>query len=180
MLELTLKIEVATPEAIAPYGHFVGARDGAAKFLSWPSGDVYGAIPITVGDGGELLLARMAAKQFPVQVGIIERHFKHTQTYLPFNGKPFVMVLGLESNGNLPDYTKLRAFLFQDASGIVMNTGVWHEFPHALEDDTQFAVILRAEAHVNTLKEPEYPHDAEGPDLERRVTKPRATIWVSH
>ena len=179
MIELTLKAETATPKSVAPFGHFVGAREGVAKFLSWPGVDVFGATPITVGDGGELLLVRMAARQFPVQVGIIERHFKHTQTYLPFNGKPFIMVLGTETDGDVPDYAKLRAFLFDDASGIVLHAGTWHEFPHAIENDTQFAVVLRSEAHVNTLENPAFPGDAEGPDLERRVTPPRATIFVT-
>lgn len=178
MQERTLTLEAATPESIAPYGHFVGARDGIVKFASWPGCDVYGALPLSVDDGGELLLVRKQAETFPVQVGIIERHFKHTQTYLPFNGKPFVMVLGTASVGNLPDYAQLRAFLFDGTAGIIMHAGVWHEFPHVLEDDTQFAVVLRAESHVNTLAEPAYPYDAEGPDLERRDTKPRITLYV--
>lgn len=179
MLEITLKVESATLESVAPYGRLVAAHEGSSKFLTWPGVDVYGATPITIGEGGELLLVKMAAQLFPVQVGMIERHFKHTQTYLPFNGKAFIMVLGIEAIDNMPDFTRLRAFLFENGSGIVLHTCIWHEFPHAINDDTQFAAILRSEAHINTLDEPLYAGDAVGPDLQRYAVHPRAKIFVS-
>lgn len=179
MIERRIVVERATPENIAPYGHFIAAREGVPKFLSWPGVDVYGSLPITIGEGGEMLLVKMAARQFPVRCGLIERHFQHTQTYLPFNGKPFVMLLGTPTEGDLPEYATLRAFLFDDNSGIIMHADIWHDFPYALEDDTQFAVVLRKEAHVNTNATPEYEHDADGPDLQRRAITPRATITVA-
>lgn len=179
MIERTIVVERATPETIAPFGHFVAARAGVPTFLSWPGVDVFGSLPIDIGTGGELLFVQMAARSFPVRCGLIERHFRHTQTYLPGNGRPFVMLLGLPTQGDLPDYDGLRAFLFDDASGIILHPDIWHDFPYALEDDTRFAVLLRAEAHVNTNTAPAYPNDADGPDLQRRAIAPRATITVA-
>jgi ureidoglycolate lyase len=168
----------ATLEAVAPYGYFVGAHGNVKKFASWPGTDVFGSFPITVGDGGEMLLVQMAPRIFPVVPSLIERHFKHSQTYLPFNGKPFIMLLGEPTDGDLPNYATLRAFLFDDSSGIILHADVWHDFPYALEPDTQFAVILREEAHVNVNLTPTHEFDADGPDLQRRGLKSRATITV--
>lgn len=168
----------ATPENVAPYGHFIGARETVAKFASWPGTDVFGSFPITVGEGGEMLLARTNPRPFPITCSLIERHFKHTQTYLPVDGKPFVMLLGTPTADDMPEYATLDAFLFDDSSGIILHADVWHDFPYALEADTQFAVVLRAEAHVNTNDTPAHVYDADGPDLQRRGLKNRATIII--
>lgn len=179
MPEFAVTVERATPETVAPYGHFIGARPSVPVFTSWPGTTVHGPMPIEVGTGGEMLLVSTEAKPFPVQCGLIERHFKHSQTYLPINGKPFVMLLGESTTGDLPNCEALRAFLFDDCSGIILHTGIWHDFPYALEGGTQFAVVLRQEAHVNTSSAPEHDMDADGPDLQRRAMRPRATI-ITH
>ncbi|WP_336952824.1 ureidoglycolate lyase [Sphingobium aromaticivastans] len=177
-MQYDIQVERATPENIAPYGHYLGGDEGVPIFTSWPGTMVNGPLPIEVGTGGEMLLVTTDAREFPVQCGLIERHFKHMQTYLPFNGKPFIMLLGEATEGDLPDYRTLRAFLFEDA-GIIMHKGVWHDFPYAIEDGTKFSVILREEAHVNENTVPEHDMDADGPDLQRRAMRPRATI-ITH
>lgn len=177
MADFQIVVERATPEAIAPYGHYVGAHEDTPVFASWAGTMVHGPLPIEVGTDGEMLLVTMDAKAFPAQCGLIERHYKHMQTYLPFNGKPFVMLLGEATEGDLPRYDTLRAFLFEDA-GIIMHADIWHDFPYALEDGTRFAVALRQEAHVNTNTAPEHEMDADGPDLQRRAMRPRATIFT--
>lgn len=177
MQDYRIVVEPATPANIAPFGHYVGAHADVPKFAAWPGVDVYGATPLVVGDGGEMLLVRMDARAFPVTCGLIERHPKHSQTYLPFNGKPFVMLLGAPTDADVPDYAGLRAFLF-DGGGIVLHPDVWHDFPYAIEDETQFAVVLRSEAHRNDNAEPAHPYDADGPDLQRRDMRPRASILI--
>ncbi|MFM6831134.1 MAG: ureidoglycolate lyase [Novosphingobium sp.] len=168
---------LATPENVAPFGHYIGAAPGVPVFTEWPGTVVHGTLPIELDTGGEMLLVTADARPFPVQCGLIERHFKHTQTYLPFNGKSFVMVLGEAGEADVPDYAALRAMLFCGA-GIILHKGIWHDFPYAIEDATQFAVALRSEAHVNTDAAPAYPMDADGPDLQRREIRPRAAIFT--
>jgi ureidoglycolate lyase len=176
--ERTIVIEDATPEAIAPFGVFVGAGAGVPVFAEWAGVTVHGATPITIGDRAELLHVTMAAGAFPATIELLERHPRHTQTYLSANGKPFVMVLGNETLDGLPGIGGLRAFLFKDGVGIVMHAGTWHEFPVALEDDTRFTVVLSADSHVNDLTDREYPLDARGPDLERFDMARRAGITL--
>jgi ureidoglycolate lyase len=173
-----IQVERATPESVAPFGRLLGDAPGVPVFARWEGATVHGPAPIEVGSGGELLLVTLAAKPFPVRCGLIERHFKHTQAYLPANGRPFVMLLGLPTTKDAPDYPNLRAFLFDGSAGIVLHKDVWHDFPSALEDGTRFCVILREEAHLNTNAAPRHAMDADGPDLQRRAMGPRAEIFV--
>jgi ureidoglycolate lyase len=177
MQPIDIVVEPATPEAIAPFGRYLGSAPGVPVYASWPGAKIEGSFPIVVGEGGEMLLCTLDARSFPVQCRLMERHFKHTQTFVPFNGRPFVMVLGAGSDSATPDPGTLRAFLFTDA-GIVLNEGVWHDFPYPVEDATRFAVVLREEAHVNLDPSPAYPMDADGPDLQRREIAPRAQVHV--
>lgn len=178
MNERRITVERATQQNIAPYGHFVGARENVAKFASWPGVDIFGGFPVNVVDKGEIILVRMAPRPFPIGCSLIERHFHHTQVYLPFNGKPFVMLLGEPTEEDLPNYATLRAFLFDDSAGIILHQNVWHDFPYALADDTQFAVVLSAESHVNTNVTPAHQYDADGPDLQRRGLKSRFAVTI--
>jgi len=179
MREITIQIEDATPDTIRPYGVFVGSADTTRTFAAWPGTTVFGEYPIKVETGGEILLVQTGAKSFPHKIAIIERHFQHTQTYLPFNGKPFVMILGTETEDGAPVLDKLRAFRFDGQAGIILAEQVWHDFPYAIEDDTQFAVVLSNISHINDLTEPLHPMEAEGPDLERRSVQARAVLSVA-
>lgn len=174
-----LQVEPATPCSVAPFGHFVGLHAQAPRFASWPGAVVQGGWPIEIGSGGELLHVQLAARRFPVTVELLERHGGHTQTYLGANGKPWVMVMGVATRPDgLPDLAQLRAFRFDAGSGIALHAGTWHEFPLALEDDTRFTVILRNQAHIDTLAAPLHPNDARGPDLERWDIAARAQVSV--
>ncbi len=178
MTQRFIRVQTATPDVVAPFGRFIGSHPDLPIFAQWPGVVVTGPTSINVEAGGEILHVRMQAAIFPARVLLLERHLKHTQTYLSANGRPFVMVLGARSIDGLPDAAGLKAFLFRDGEGVAMDPGVWHEFPLALEDDTRFTVILRSESHVNDLASPEHPWDARGPDLERYDMAARGEIYV--
>jgi ureidoglycolate lyase len=175
----TLVVEHATPDGVAAFGALIGAQSGGPVFARWEGVTVLGPVPIAIGGDSEILHAQMQAARFPAHVALLERHPRHTQTYLSANGRPFVMVLGAGSVAGLPDIAGLRAFLFKGGDGIVMKAGIWHEFPLALEDDTRFTVILSAASHINTLDAPTHPADARGPDLERYDMAARADVRVA-
>lgn len=178
MIERKLSVEEATPETVAPFGVYIGSGAGVPVFAQWPGVRVFGAFPTEIGSGGEMLHVRMDASAFPARVALLERHFLHAQTYLPANGRPFVMVMGRETLDGLPDFLALRAFVFRDCAGIALHPGTWHEFPLALQDDTRFTVVLRQESHVDLLETHVYPMDARGPDLERHEIAHLARLVV--
>ncbi len=168
----------ATPGLVAPFGLYIGAAAELPVFAAWPGVTVHGAFPTEIGDGGEMLSVRMEATQFPARIELLERHFLHAQTFLPANGRPFVMVLGRQTRDGLPDFSALHAFVFDDSSGIALHPGTWHAFPLAAENDTRLTVVLRREAHLDLLTERANEMDARGPDLERHTISHLAEIVV--
>jgi ureidoglycolate lyase len=160
-----LKVEIATVESVKAFGSLVGSQDGVESFMSFEGTKIF-RIPFDLKEESELIVCKVDRR--PMKLTIMERHFKHTQTFIPMDGKPFIMILAPNTEGPLPDRALLRAFLFKDVTGIAMHVGVWHEFPFVLEDATQFAVVLSSQSHRSDLKDPQYEGDGEGPDLERR------------
>ena len=96
----------------------------------------------------------------------MERHFKHTQTFIPLRGSPYVMVLGAPTPTHQPDPATVRAFAFDGSSGCMLHVGTWHEFPFAAAEQAEFVVILRRETQANL--EVRDNDEAVGDDLEKR------------
>jgi ureidoglycolate lyase len=98
----------------------------------------------------------------------MERHFKHTQAFIPLGGKPFLAILAPPTEGELPDLDQARAFLFDGQAGLLMHVGTWHEFPFALVDNTQLVVVLRSETLESLREENVIDGEAFGPDLDKK------------
>ena len=162
-----LLVEPATPETIAPFGEIVGGP--ATPEIN--STTFYSAVqtyrPTFISDE-QTEVAVCTLKRRPIQVKWMERHFKHTQMFLPLGGKPFVAVLAPPTDGELPDLGQVRAFLFDGQAGLAMHIGTWHEFPFALIDNTQVVVILRKETSQALLKENVIDGEGVGPDLDKK------------
>jgi len=163
----TLRAEPATKESLAQYGSLVGPDDTQparlGKFYGdkvqlWSPGDF-------VSDSDTVLsVARVHPR--PRQVRWMERHFKHTQTFIPLRGARFVMVLGAPTLTHQPDPETVRAFSFDGSSGCMLRVGTWHEFPFAEGEQADFVVILRRETQANLEVRDNY--EAVGDDLEKR------------
>ena len=162
-----LDVETPTAEAIAPFGQLVGADSSAPK----PKGAFYTAVstyrPDFVSeDGTELAVCTLQRR--PLSVRWMERHFKHTQAFIPLGGKPFLAVLAPPTETELPDLDQARAFLFDGQAGLLMHVGTWHEFPFALVDGTQLVVVLRNETMAALREENVIDGEAFGPDLDKK------------
>ncbi|MDE0799210.1 MAG: ureidoglycolate lyase [Rhodospirillaceae bacterium] len=164
-----LEAKPATPEALAPYGQILGAGTGGGTGVS----DFYeGAVAISKpvdfksDDDTELTFATLQPRKFEIKY--LERHFKHTQTFIPLGGKPFVAVFGAPTEGEMPDINSLEAFRFDGQAGFAMHIGTWHEFPFAIEADTNIVVILRHETMRNLSTENVKNDEAQGPDLDKK------------
>jgi ureidoglycolate lyase len=163
----TLIVETPTAEAIAPFGELVGADPTAPK----PEGSFYKAVstyrPTFISDA-ETEIAVCTLQRRPIRVQWMERHFKHTQVFLPLGGKPFLAVLAPPTDTDLPDLDQARAFLFDGQAGLSMHLGTWHEFPFALIDGTQLVVILRSEATEGLKSENVVGGEAHNGDIDKK------------
>lgn len=163
-----LDVETPTREAIAPFGQLVGADPGAAVSASSFYDDKVTTYRPTFISDAETELAVCTLQRRPIQVRWMERHFKHTQVFLPLGGKPFLAVLAPPTDTDLPDLSQARAFLFDGQAGLSMHIGTWHEFPFALVDGTQLVVILRSEATQGLKKENVVDGEGHSPDLDKK------------
>lgn len=101
----------------------------------------------------------------------MERHFKHTQAFLPLGGKSYVVVAAPPNDAELPDIDQVMAIHFPGNMGFMMHVGTWHEFPFALQPATDVVVILRNETNRD-LKQLNNA-EAEGEDLQKRNIRAR-------
>jgi ureidoglycolate lyase len=162
-----IPVKPATAAALAPYGTIIGRAAGAASGLSaFYDGAVSLAKPAKFQSDEDTCLSLATIQPRPFEVRYLERHYKHTQCFIPLGGKPFVAIFGAPTAGDLPDFDKLEAFRFDGANGFCMHVGTWHEFPFALEPDTDVIVILRNETNRNLGNIAN--NEASGPDLDKK------------
>lgn len=166
---IQLAIEEATPEALAPFGQVIGRVDGVVPV----SVDFYrGAVKMSYParficeHPVEITVAHMERR--PAEVRYMERHFQHTQAFLPLAGKPFIAVMAPPSDGDLPDLSQVRAFRFDGSAGFAMHLGTWHEFPFAIEGGTDLVVILSSQTGYDLKGKDARTEEAHGPDLDKK------------
>jgi len=116
-----------------------------------------------------LTVARLTPR--PPEIRFLERHFKHTQAFIPLGGKPYIVVMAPPTPDGLPDPKAVKAYRFSGGTGFLMHIGTWHEFPFALESDTDLIVLLRHETNRD-LRQIEHG-EARGADLEKRNLQAR-------
>lgn len=167
-----LTMETATPDRVAPFGSLV-APDPARGPRA--SGFYGSAVELWPQDqfrsDGDTCVSVARIQPRVNEVVWMERHFKHTQTFVPLGGKPFAMVLGAPTELATPDPANVRVLRFDGSAGFMLHIGAWHEFPFALEADTDLLVILRNETHRDL--EMRADDEAIGGDLEKRNLRAR-------
>ncbi len=166
-----LSVEDATPERLAPFGELVGAALGVGRATRFydDAVELYPAPPFESDADTCLAVARIRRR--PYAVTYMERHFKHTQVFLPLNRESYVVVVAPPERGDVPDLGLARAFRFRGDQGFLMNVGTWHEFPFAMERPVDMVVVLRNETNRN-LDQVENG-EAVGDDLEKRHIQQR-------
>ena len=176
-----LALHPATAEALEPFGQILGRAAGAALTAS----PFYGSavktshpVDFQSDETTELTLCRLDRR--PFEVRYMERHFLHTQTFIPLGGKPFIAVLAPPTAGELPDLDEVRAFRFDGTAGLTLRKGTWHEFPFAEEDGTDLIVVLRRDTmrdlKADRVKRSDYGDEARGPDLDKKNLAARSGI----
>lgn len=181
MRETTIPTVDAASADLAALGHVIGIPAGVAPRTS----DFYGdAVRLWKVDGfasdadTTLTVARLTPR--PPEVRFLERHFKHTQAFIPLGNKPYVVVMAPPTPDGLPAPADVKAYRFPGNTGFLMHVGTWHEFPFALEPDTDVIVVLRHETNRN-LQQIEHG-EARGADLEKRNLQMRfgTTLRFGH
>ena len=120
-----IKIEPLTPEAFAPFGELISAKDRPPDFQG-ESGTQGWAIDFR---SGTPLVMLLKTPYQGLRVTKLERHFNVTQSFLPLGGSPAVVAVAPAGNGDrtsLPGPERVRAFLLDGTVGYALARGTWH------------------------------------------------------
>jgi ureidoglycolate lyase len=176
---LTIPVVTATAAALAPYGYLIGPPDTEVKGrIDYYGNDVQVRTPARFVSNDDMMLNLVTFNRRPPVIRWMEYHNKHTQTFIPLAGRPFIMVLGAPTRkrpdgsvdatrADLPELASVRGFLFDGSAGICMHIGTWHEVPFPLLDGTNFVAIVTNETNRN-LEEHDANFESEGGDLVKR------------
>lgn len=168
-----ITVETATAEALAPYGNIIGTDPSVPRLpITFYDGAVDVRVPADFESEAKPQLTVCRVQPRPMVIDYMERHPQHTQGFLPLGGKPFVVVFAPPAE-EMPQPKDLRAFRFDGSCGFLMHKDVWHEFPYALEADTDLVVILSEATNANLQDDPDGLGEAKGPDLDKRNYRSR-------
>ncbi|MBM7111957.1 ureidoglycolate lyase [Archangium primigenium] len=139
--------EALTAEDFAAYGQVVEVPDTGGRLINngtaWRYDDV--AELALDRDGGRPLLSlfRVQPARFPLRCTQLERHPTSSQLFLPLGERPFLVVVALGRDA--PDPATLRVFVTNGHQGVNYAPGTWHHPTLALEVETDFLVLGRAD-----------------------------------
>lgn len=163
----SLRLIDATPETVASFGMLIATDERVAPLRSRFYGDaVEIRKPAKLVNDAQIELSVARLKRRPLVATWLERHPKHTQAFIPLGAKPFAMILAPPGDASLPDPAQVVALRFDGSQGVALHLNTWHEFPLALEDDTEIVVLLRHETARDL--QTDQGNEATGPDLEKR------------
>lgn len=167
-----LSLVPATRETVAPYGALLGVdRASPPRTSSFYGDKVELWSPGRFQSDADTCLSLARVHRRPPRVVWMERHFKHTQAFIPLGGAPFAVVVGARTDTPHPDPATVRALRFDGSAGFLMHVGTWHEFPFSLVDHADVVVVLRNE--TNRDLEVRENDEAIGGDLEKRNLQAR-------
>jgi ureidoglycolate lyase len=81
--------------ALAPYGYLIGPPDSEVKGrIDYYGNAVQVRTPAKFVSNDDMMLNLVTFNRRPPVIRWMEYHNKHTQTFIPLAGRPFIMVLG--------------------------------------------------------------------------------------
>jgi ureidoglycolate lyase len=177
IIERVLPVVPATPDTVAPFGQILGYDPAVPPMpIDFYGGAVRVRRVVDFVSDEQTELPLVTVNRRPGEVRWMERHFKHTQTFIPLGGQPFVVVMAPPTTGELPDLDAVRAIRFDGQAGFTLKLGTWHEFPFAEQDGTHIVVVLRREASEGLVKENVVQDEARSGDLDKKDLLARCRV----
>lgn len=141
----TIKPEVLTAEAFKPFGAVIEARnDSAWRAINGGTCRKYEALAAIdcSADGGRPVVHIYHAVPVPAPIVLrgFERHVLGSQTFMPLDNRPWLVVVALPGPF---DPANVRVFRAEGRQGVHFNRGTWHHFCLALGRQSAFLVIDR-------------------------------------
>ena len=145
MNNLILTPEILTAENFSQFGEVISLEQ--KDFLTINNGYAKKYPDLATIDtqehGGTTTVHIYVAKkrQFPLQINMLEKHPFFSQTFIPKDNQPFLVVVAPASDE--PNIKDIRAFISNGEQGVNYSRGVWHFPLISVKDGAQFIVIDR-------------------------------------
>jgi ureidoglycolate hydrolase len=86
----------------------------------------------------------------------LHRHRAFSQTLIPLGGKAFIHVVA--PPGDVPDLSKMRAFLVDGNQAVIIGRGTWHRNPaYPLAPTASLILISRSQTTIGAAATPSAP-----------------------
>ncbi|RMD01187.1 ureidoglycolate lyase [Aquitalea palustris] len=142
-----LVLEALSKEAFAQFGDVIEIEGSDWFPINNGSTRRYHKLGMVevLGEGGApaISMARGAAFDFPLRISMLERHPLGSQSFIPCNGVPFIVVVAPSLPDGLPDESGLRAFQAYSDQGVNYRRGCWHHPLISLGQEGDFIVVDR-------------------------------------
>ena len=128
-------VEELTPAAFAPYGRVI-ARPERERDAEGPGWRWWAETAFVSGDGRPLGVGYLDLEPTEPAFDWAERHMRTQEAILATRSDLLVYVGPAEhpdDPGRLPPMERFRAFRVPAGAGVVMDRGVWHGAPFAVE-----------------------------------------------
>jgi ureidoglycolate lyase len=134
---LPITAEPLTAEAFAPFGEVFTRPADPGRLdprLLLENGRP-GARPMVT-------LIRVAPKQVPLEVTMLERHPHSSQTFVPVQVARYLVIVAPKQPGGGPDLAQVRAFIVAGNQGVNYHRDTWHHGLTVLDKEGEFAVFM--------------------------------------
>ena len=108
--------------------------------------------PVDVASGGgHALISIFRGKPFslPLEIAMLERHPLGSQAFMPLGGRPYLVVVAPDRDGQPGEPV---AFLASGRQGVSYARGTWHHPLISLEDMSDFLVVDRGGTGSNLVE----------------------------
>jgi ureidoglycolate lyase len=136
----TLDIEPLTEETFAPYGKVL-SRPRAAADADGSGWHWWGEVAALPSDGRRWAFGYLALEPVAMTIDWAERHLRSPEVVLA-SAAGIAVYVSAPTQSQAPNLEELRVFEVPPGSGVVLDPGVWHGAPFALDGPTPALVLL--------------------------------------
>lgn len=138
MAALRLLTEPLTAEAFAPFGEVLSVPDAAGRnYFDRALSNRRALARPSIS-----LLRKPEVASLPLVATQMERHEFSSQSFVPLDAGPWLVVVAPHANRGGPDMQAARAFIAEPRQGVTYGANVWHHPLTILDRPASFAVFM--------------------------------------
>jgi ureidoglycolate lyase len=139
----TCGLEALAEDAFAPYGSVL-SRPSGASHADGPGWHWWGEVAHLSSDGRRWAFGYLALEPEPMTFDWAERHMRSPEVVLATSADIAVYVAA-PTPSEAPRVDEFRVFAVPPGSGVVLDPGVWHGAPLAIDGGSTSAFVLLLE-----------------------------------